>query len=50
LPPRADGLPPWFDRLPPEMQDKFKKMNLDERKDFIEKMRERRRQREAEGG
>ncbi len=50
LPPRADGLPPWFDRLPPEMQEKFKKMNPEERQDFIEKMRERRRQREAEGG
>ena len=48
--PRADGMPPWFDRLPPEMQEKFKKMNPDERKEFTEKMRERRRQREAEGG
>ncbi len=43
-------LPPWFDRLPPELQDKFKKMNADERRDFIEKMRERRRQREAQQG
>jgi membrane fusion protein, multidrug efflux system len=32
------------------MQEKFKKMNPDERKEFIEKLRERRRQREAEGG
>jgi membrane fusion protein, multidrug efflux system len=35
-------LPPWFSRLPPEM-------NPDERREFIEKARERRRQREAEG-
>lgn len=48
--PRADGLPPWFDRLPPEMQERFKAMNPEERKAFIEQMRERRRQREAQGG
>ncbi|HRK36981.1 MAG TPA: hypothetical protein PK347_01210, partial [Burkholderiaceae bacterium] len=48
--PRADGLPPWFDRLPPEMQERFKAMNAEERKIFIEQMRERRRQREAQGG
>ncbi|WP_394788705.1 MdtA/MuxA family multidrug efflux RND transporter periplasmic adaptor subunit [Rhodoferax sp.] len=42
--------PRWLDRLPPEEQDKFKKMNPDERKAFIEKMRERRRQKEAAGG
>jgi multidrug efflux system membrane fusion protein len=50
LPPRADGLPPWFDRMPPEMQEKFKAMNPEQRQEFIEKARERRRQREAEGG
>ena len=44
-----DGVPPWLDRLPPDVQEKFKKMNPEERKDFIEKLRERRRQREAEG-
>ena len=49
-PPRADGLPPWFDRLSPEVQEKFKAMNAEERKVFIEQMRERRRQREAQGG
>lgn len=49
-PTRADGLPPWFDRLPPEVQDKFKAMNAEERKVFIEQLRERRRQREAQGG
>ena len=32
------------------MQERFKKMNVEERREFIEKMRERRRQREAEGG
>lgn len=42
-------MPPWFDRLPPEVQERFKKMNPDERKEFIEKLKERRRQREAEG-
>lgn len=49
-PPRADGMPPWFDRLPPDMQDKFKAMNAEERKAFVEQMRERRRQRESQGG
>lgn len=49
--PAAAGgdLPPWLDRLPPEVQERFKKMNPDERKEFIDKLRERRRQREAEG-
>lgn len=45
----AQATPPWFDRLPPEVQERFKKMNPDERKEFIEKLKERRRQREAEG-
>lgn len=45
----AAAMPPWFDRLPPEVQERFKKMNPDERKEFIEKFKERRRQREAEG-
>lgn len=49
-PPRADGLPPWFDRLPPDEQERFKAMNPEQRKVFIEQMRERRRQREAQGG
>ncbi|MBY0466643.1 MAG: MdtA/MuxA family multidrug efflux RND transporter periplasmic adaptor subunit [Burkholderiales bacterium] len=49
-PPRADGMPPWFDRLPPEVQERYKAMNADERKVFIEQLRERRRQREAQGG
>lgn len=49
-PPRADGMPPWFDRLPPDMQEKFKAMNAEERKAFAEQMRERRRQRESQGG
>ena len=48
--PASGGLPPWFDRMPPDMQERFKKMNVEERREFIEKMRERRRQREAEGG
>ena len=45
-----DGMPPWFDRLPPEVQERYKAMNPEERKAFIEKLRERRRQREAQGG
>lgn len=45
----AAAMPPWFDRLPPEVQERFKKMNPDERREFIEKLKERRRQREAEG-
>jgi multidrug efflux system membrane fusion protein len=45
----AGAMPPWFDRLPPEVQERFKKMNPDERREFIEKLKERRRQREAEG-
>jgi len=45
-----DGMPPWLDRLPPEVQERFKAMNPEERKAFIEKMRERRRQRDAQGG
>lgn len=48
--PRADGMPPWFDRLPPDMQERYKALNPEERKVFIEQMRERRRQREAQGG
>lgn len=44
----ADSMPPWFDRLPPEVQEKYKAMSPDERKAFIEKLRERRRQREAQ--
>jgi multidrug efflux system membrane fusion protein len=45
-----DAMPPWFDRLPPEVQERYKAMNPEERKAFIEKLRERRRQREAQGG
>jgi len=43
-------LPPWLDRLPPEVQEQFKKMSPEERQAFIEKRREMRRQREAAGG
>lgn len=46
----AGDLPPWFDRMPPEMQEKFKAMNPTERAAFIEKAKERRRQREGGGG
>lgn len=49
--PAAAGgdLPPWFDRMPPEMKEKFKAMNPNERAAFIEKLKERRRQRESGG-
>jgi multidrug efflux system membrane fusion protein len=50
VPPAAGDLPPWFDRMPPEMQERFKAMNPQERQAFIEKARERRKQREAQGG
>lgn len=52
-PPAANAggdLPPWFDRMPPDMQEKFKAMNAAERAAFIEKAKERRRQRESGGG
>nr|WP_315234253.1 MdtA/MuxA family multidrug efflux RND transporter periplasmic adaptor subunit [uncultured Albidiferax sp.] len=49
-PAASEERPRWLDRLPPEEQEKFKKMGPDERKAFIEKMRERRRQKEAAGG
>ena len=44
--PNADR-PPWLDRLPPEQQERFMKMNPDERQKFIEQMRERRRQQQG---
>lgn len=50
-PPSVDGRPPWLDRLPPEEQERFLKLGPDERRAYIEKLRERRRQqRQAEGG
>ena len=50
-PPSVDSRPPWLDRLPPEEQERFLKLGPDERRAFIEKLRERRRQqRQAEGG
>ena len=42
--------PAWLDRLPPEVQEKFLKMTPEERKDFIQKRRESRRQRDSSGG
>lgn len=46
----AGDLPPWLDRLPPEVQERFKAMNAAERQAFIEKLRERRRQMREQGG
>jgi multidrug efflux system membrane fusion protein len=45
----AEERPPWLDRLPPDVQERFLKMNPEQRKEFIEKLRERRRQRESGG-
>nr|WP_279343697.1 MdtA/MuxA family multidrug efflux RND transporter periplasmic adaptor subunit [Variovorax terrae] len=42
--------PAWLDRLPPEVQERFMKMTPEERRAFIEKLRERRRQMESGGG
>ena len=39
---KAVRRPPFLDRLPPEVQDRFMKMNPEERRQFIERMRERR--------
>jgi membrane fusion protein, multidrug efflux system len=44
----ADERAPWLARLPPEVQERFLKMNAEQRKEFVEKMKERRRQ--AGGG
>jgi multidrug efflux system membrane fusion protein len=41
--------PPFLDRLPPEVQERYLKMNPEQRKAFIEQLRERRRQREQSG-
>jgi multidrug efflux system membrane fusion protein len=46
----TEGMPPWFDRLPPEVQERYKAMGPEDRKAFVDRMRERRRQREAQGG
>lgn len=42
--------PPWLDRLPPEAQERFLKGTPDERRVFIERLRERRRQMQQQGG
>lgn len=40
--------PAWLDRLPPDVQQRFLKMNPEERRAFIEKLKARRR--ESQGG
>jgi multidrug efflux system membrane fusion protein len=40
-------LPPWFSRLPPEMQEKFKAMSPEERAAWIQKRREERQQQQG---
>ncbi len=44
----AGEMPPWFNRLPPEMQEKFKAMSPAEREAWIQKRREER-QRQQQG-
>jgi len=39
-----------MDRLPPELVEKIKAMPPEERREFLQKLRERRQQREANGG
>ena len=41
--------PRWMDRLPPELVEKLKAMPPEERRDFLQKLRERRQQRESGG-
>ncbi len=48
--PAAGDVPPWLDRLPPDVRERFLKMNAEERKAFIERMRERRRQQQGDSG
>lgn len=43
-------VPPWLDRLPPDVRERYLKMNPEERKAFVERMRERRRQQQNDGG
>lgn len=38
----AGRRPPFLDRLPPEVQERYMKMSPEERRQFVEKMRERR--------
>ena len=42
--------PPWLDRLPADAQERFLKGTPDERRVFIERLRERRRQMQSSGG
>ncbi|MDD0811390.1 MdtA/MuxA family multidrug efflux RND transporter periplasmic adaptor subunit [Curvibacter sp. RS43] len=45
----AGGRPAWMDRLPPELVDKLMAMPPEERKAYLQKLRERRQQRESGG-
>jgi membrane fusion protein, multidrug efflux system len=42
--------PPWLDRLPPEVQERYMKLNPEQRKEFVEKLRERRKRMQEQGG
>jgi len=46
----AGDAPPWLDRLPPDVRERYLKMNPEERKAFVERMRERRRQQQQNDG
>lgn len=41
--------PPWLGRLPPEVQERFMNMNQEQRRVFLERLRERRRQMQEAG-
>lgn len=42
--------PAWLDRLPPDVQERYMKMNPEERKEFIQRLRERRREQAQQNG
>jgi len=46
----AGDRPAWMDRLPPDVQEKLRAMTPDERAAWIQKRREERAKRQAEGG
>ncbi len=43
----TQDLPPWFDRLPAEVQQRYLKMTPEERAEFARRMRERQQQQQA---
>lgn len=49
-PASAASRPAWLDRLPPELRERVLAMPPEERRAFLQQLRERRAQREAQGG